>query len=202
VSLAHRRLKVKTLDVLPVLLEERDEEVDGQHGVGDQLVLGQLDVADGDSETQDLLELELDRGANFENLVAEILVVGDGSRELSSLGETGTEQTRDLLDEGIGGEESVVLLGELLDELLVLVELLQVINRHVLELDKLGTINVHGVGENADGHAGSGEVRKLDGSRETLVTLGVVVLETNLELDGLDEVPLLLSGRLIDELTD
>ena len=35
----------------------------------------------------------------------------------------------------------------------------------------------------------------LDGAGETLVTLGVVVLETNLELDGLDKVTLLLLGR-------
>ena len=34
----------------------------------------------------------------------------------------------------------------------------------------------------------------LDSARETLVTLGVVVLETNLELDGLDEVTLLFGG--------
>jgi len=33
----------------------------------------------------------------------------------------------------------------------------------------------------------------LDGSRETLISLGVVVLETNLELNGLDEVALLLA---------
>ena len=33
----------------------------------------------------------------------------------------------------------------------------------------------------------------LDGSRETLVSLGVVVLESDLELNGLDEVPLLLT---------
>jgi hypothetical protein len=39
-----------------------------------------------------------------------------------TLGETGSEQTRDLLDQSLGGQESVVLLGELLDELLVLVE--------------------------------------------------------------------------------
>ena len=35
---------------------------------------------------------------------------------------------------------------------------------------------------------------ELDGARETLVALGVVVLETNLELDGLDKVALLLAG--------
>ena len=39
-----------------------------------------------------------------------------------TLGETRTEQTGDLLDESLGGKESVVLLCELLDELLVLVE--------------------------------------------------------------------------------
>jgi hypothetical protein len=39
-----------------------------------------------------------------------------------TLRETGAEETRDLLDERLGREEGVVLLGELLDELLVLVE--------------------------------------------------------------------------------
>lgn len=84
--------------------------------------------------------------------------MGDGGRELSGLGETGTEETRDLLDENLRGEESVVLLGELLDELLVLVELLQVLDGHVLELDKLRAIDVGGIGENADGHARAGDV--------------------------------------------
>lgn len=42
-----------------------------------------------------------------------------------TLGKTGTEETRDLLDEGLRGQERIVLLGELLDELLVLVEPMQ-----------------------------------------------------------------------------
>lgn len=85
-----------------------------------------------------------------------------------------------MLDENFGSEESIVLLGELysyegrvsqrdfrkkvetriylLDELLVLVKLLQVINRHVLELDKLGTIDIGSISENADRHARSGDV--------------------------------------------
>lgn len=45
-------------------------------------------------------------------------------------------------------------------------------------------------------------VYALDGARETLVTLGVVVLETNLELDGLDEVAPLLAGCIGKELLD
>jgi hypothetical protein len=39
-----------------------------------------------------------------------------------TLGQTGTQQTRNLLDQRLGGEESVVFLGELLDQLLVLVQ--------------------------------------------------------------------------------
>lgn len=55
--LAHRALEVERLDVLPVLLEERDEEVDRKHGVGEDLLLVHLDVADGDTEAENLLEL-------------------------------------------------------------------------------------------------------------------------------------------------
>ena len=76
---AHRRLDVKGLDVLPVLLEQRHEEVDAcardislsrmqgqkkrgrtQHDVGENLVVRHLNVADGDTQAKHLLELELD----------------------------------------------------------------------------------------------------------------------------------------------
>ena len=51
--------------------------------------------------------------------------------------------------------------------------------------------------------AGHSELENvLDGARETLVTLGVVVLETELELDGLDEVALLLAVGIGKELLD
>ena len=75
-----------------------------------------------------------------------------------TLGETRAEETRDLLDEGLRGEEGVVLLGELLDELLVLIELFQVVDGLVLKVDLLRTVDVGGVGENADGHARAGDV--------------------------------------------
>ena len=42
----------------------------------------------------------------------------------------------------------------------------------------------------------------LDGTRETLVALRVVVFETNLEFDGLNEVALLLAVGLGKELFD
>ena len=79
-------------------------------------------MADGNTQAEDLLELELDRRADLVQLVREVLRVRDGRGELARLGETGAEQTGDLLDERLGGKEGVVALGELLDELLVLVE--------------------------------------------------------------------------------
>lgn len=50
--------------------------------------------------------------------------------------------------------------------------------------------------------AGHSVEDSLDGTRETLVALGVVVLETDLELDGLDEVSLLLAVGIGEEFTD
>ena len=79
---------------------------------------------------------------------------------MRTLGETGPQQTRDLLDESLRGEESVVLLRELLDKLLVLVELLQVVDGHVLEVDLLRTVDVGDVGKNANRHARAGHIRE------------------------------------------
>ena len=76
-----------------LLLEERDQEVDGQHGVGDNLVLVHVDVTDGTSETKDLLQLELDGALDFGDLSGEILRVRDGGGEFTSLGETGTQES-------------------------------------------------------------------------------------------------------------
>ena len=99
-------------------------------------------MTDGNTQAQHLLQLELDGRANLNDLVVQVFSVGDGGRELSSwinksnseidscglgsqkrtLGKTGTEQTRDLLNESLGRQESVILFGELLNKLLVLVK--------------------------------------------------------------------------------
>jgi hypothetical protein len=55
-----------------------------QHDVAENLVVGHLDVADGDTEAQNLFELELDGGADLVDLVGKILSVGHGGGELSS----------------------------------------------------------------------------------------------------------------------
>jgi hypothetical protein len=137
-----------------------------------------------------------------------------------TLGKTGTQETRNLLDESLRRDEGVVLASELLDQLLVLVELSQILSGHGINTEVLGTIDIVLVTENAvvvrqpscflsslssfqivpDGHVGAGDLGELDGTRETLVTLGVVVLESDLELDGLEEVALLLILGVVEEL--
>ncbi len=62
--------------------------------------------------------------------------------KLHTLGETGTQKTRNLLDESIGSNEGIVLASKLLDELLVLVQLFQVISRHGVDTTMLGTIDI------------------------------------------------------------
>jgi hypothetical protein len=79
----HGSLDGQASNVLPALLEERDEVVDGQHDVGDELILGHADIADSDTHAENLLELELDGGLDIDDLGGEILVVGDWGWELA-----------------------------------------------------------------------------------------------------------------------
>lgn len=51
-----------------------------------------------------------------------------------------------------------------------------------------------------DAHARTRDGGQLDGSRETLVTLGIIVLEADLEFDGLEEVSLLLVQGVVEKL--
>ena len=191
---AHGGLDVERLHVLPVLLEKGDEEVDGGLGVDEDLLLGHLDVGDGDGEAEHLLELELHLGTDAVNLVLEGLVVRAQGGELASLVEAGAQETGDLLDHGLGREEVVVLLGELLDQLLVLVELLERLDVHVVDAYADGFFAVLGVAEHAELELRAGDVGERHGAVETLVLLGIVVLEADLELDGLGELTGLLLG--------
>ena len=117
-----------------------------------------------------------------------------------TLGETRTQQTRNLLDQALGSDERIVLPRELLDQLLVLVQLLEILGAHGVHSSVLGAIDVVLVAEDADAHARARDTGQLDGAGETLVTLGVVVLEADLELDGLEEVALLLLVGVLQEL--
>ena len=90
----------------------------------------------------------------------------------------------------------------------------------------LGTIDIVLVTQNADAHVRAGDGGQLDSARETcvfrsvrcrcrcrrrlslgsarrtLVTLGVIVLQADLELDGLQEVALLGVVAVVEDLSD
>ncbi len=107
-------------------------------------------------------------------------------------GQTGAEQTWNLLDEGFGCDEGIVLASQLLDKLLVLVELLQVVRAHGVNAKVLSTIDIVLVTEYTDAHSGARDTRKLDSPAETLVTLGVIVFKTDLKLDSLLRIAMLV----------
>ena len=175
-----------------------------------------------------------------------VLCVSQGSRSTNSislwprtLGQTGTQDTGNLTDQSIRSDEGVVLASKLLDNwylvstslsfgrrsnhtLLVLVQLLEVVSRHGVDAAVLGTIDIVLVTEDADAHVRAGDSREADSAGETLVTLGVIVLEADLEpagescqysgsggrgllvflLDGLEEVALLGLVAVLEEISD
>jgi len=195
--LPHGALNVERLDVLPVLLQQRDKEVHCDLNVGVDLLLGHGDMGARNTKGKHLLELELHSRLDVLDLLSEVLAPLHEGWELTHLVHGGSEKTRDLLHDRPRRKEEAVLVRELLDLLLVLVEGLEGLNIQAVNASTLGLFDVVGVAENAARHALPGHVGKLDGSSETLVLLGIVVLEYDLELDRLDEFALLrLRGGL------
>ena len=82
---SHGGLDVQTLDVLPVLLEQRHQEVHGQVNVLDQFLFSHANIADSDTQAENLLHLELDGGLQIQSLLLQVVVVGDQSWEFTSL---------------------------------------------------------------------------------------------------------------------
>ena len=188
---AHGGLDVDDLDVLPLLLQERDEEVDGENDVALQLVSVEVDVTNGDGEAKDLLHLELNGVENTVNLLSGILRVGDDRGALTSSVKTGTHDSRKLLDEGIRSQESVILLSKLTDELLVLVEVGDFINVHARNTLLLTDLLVLIVDEDADINVRSGGVGEDERTSETLILSRIDLLESNLKFNSLNETSLL-----------
>lgn len=189
-GVTHGSLDVDGLHVVPSLFEERDQEVKAHHDVLAELIIGHVLSAGADTHAGDLSELELHGCAEILHGKDELLVVGDGNRELLDSVKNGSANDGNLLDHGIGGNEGVVLLGPLLDDLLVLVVLLELIEGGDIDVETvfLGFNLVLLIGDHADLEVGAGDVGKSDGSDETLILLGIVVLEAELDLNGLSEL--------------
>jgi hypothetical protein len=175
---------------VPLLLEEGSEEVKGHDDVLSKLFVGHGLVTGGNVEAGNLLQLPLDGSLDVVDLLLNRLVVSDWLREHTNSVKNWTEDDWDLLDEGISSKQEGVFLGPLLDLLLVLVELLESIHVGDINLNLgLGDlISVLLIGNNADLEVWSWDVRKSDGTDESLILLWIVILKSNLELDSLTEL--------------
>jgi hypothetical protein len=189
----HGHLDIASLEVLPALLEEGGKEVECHDDVLSELLVGHSLVADSDVEAGDLLKLPLDGTSHISDLLSEGLVVSHGLREETDSVKMVTANLGDLSDNRVRGEEELVLLGPLGDGLLLLVELSESLKGDDLNLDtgRGDLIGVLLIGNDANLKLGTRDVGKSDGTRETLILLGIVVLKTDLELDGLLELSLL-----------
>jgi hypothetical protein len=191
----HRGLDVEGLDVLPALLEKRDEEVDATLDVGLDLLLSKRNIGNGNTKAEGLLHLELDLGLELKNLSGKVISVLDDGRELTGTVEGRTVQLGDLTKNSLRSKEAVVLLAELLKRLLVTTDGLQAINTHAGKTELLGLIKVDLITKDANLDVLLARVGQTDNTAETLVLLDIPVLKTNLELDGLDEVTLATFGE-------
>lgn len=176
---------------MPVLLQQGNQEVDSHQNLVDQDILFHFDVTNGNSQTQDLFQLELNGGSNVSDLLVQVIVVGDWGWELTSLGQLRTQESWDLLDQDFRSDEGRVLLSQLFDQLLVLVQLLQIFDGHSVDTTGLGSVDIESITEDTDGQVWSWADWQLQSTRETLVSLWVVVLQTDLQFDGFQEVSLL-----------
>merc|ERR1719329_861492 len=91
--LAHGALHVQPLDVVPVLLEQGDEEVDGHERVLPQLIWGHIDMSNCHSQAQNLLQLELDVAANLCNLVLKVIICCQERWEFTGLVQARAQKT-------------------------------------------------------------------------------------------------------------
>ena len=105
-----------------------------------------------------LLHLELDCGLQVINFLLHVVGVGQKGREFAGLVQTRSQQTWNLLDQRLWSKESIVALGQLLDQFLLLVQLLEVISAHEGDVLGLGLIAMVLITENANAELWAGNV--------------------------------------------
>ena len=138
------------LNVLPALLQQGHQEVDGHVDVLSEFFFVHGGDTDGGTHTEDLLQLESDGGLDFLNLFFDLFVFTDGDGELADLVEGVTHKLGDLLHQGFGGEEDIERLSPLLDQFLILVEFLGTFDIDAADIDLLGLVTVDGGTDEAD----------------------------------------------------
>merc|ERR1719402_1858110 len=119
---SHSTLDEERSNVLPVLLQQRHQEVYSQEDILSQFILGHLNMTNSDSQTEDLLHLELDSSLDVVDFVHHLVPMSYHGWELTGFVETRSKKTRDLFDQGVRSNETIVSLGQFLHQLLILVQ--------------------------------------------------------------------------------
>jgi len=147
---AHRRLDVQNLHILPILLQKRHKEVHRLQNIAHQLLLRQIHVTNGNAHAKHLLQLELHCARQVVHFRLHVVVVRNWRREFTRLIQSWAEETRNLTNHCVACNEGVVLLGQLLHELLVLVQLLQRLGVHGVQAERFGLVAVLLVAKHAN----------------------------------------------------
>jgi len=155
---SHGGLDVQRPHILPVLLQQRYEEVYGEVSVLHKVVSTHPYVTNCHRQTQNLLHLKLDSGLEIIDLGVQIISVGDESWELASSIESRAQYPGNLPDKRLACEESSVLPGELLHLLLVLVEFLEVLRGHAWYAEGGSLVTMLLVAQDAHGEVVSRDV--------------------------------------------
>lgn len=83
--LAHRRLNMQTLHILPALLQQTDQEINGHIQILSNLFGFHFNGSNSCSQAQDLLELELNNLLNFGDLALNLFGFSQSEREFTDL---------------------------------------------------------------------------------------------------------------------
>merc|ERR1719258_615034 len=107
VWLAHSTLDMEALDVVPIFLQQRHQEVYGHQRILPHFVRGHVHISDGNTHAKHLLQLKFYLAPNLSDLVLKVVTVLDQSRELASLVQAWSQKPWDLWDQHLGGDESI-----------------------------------------------------------------------------------------------
>lgn len=118
----HGALDIENLDVLPVLFQQWNQKVDCKLNVQLQLFGGHGNVSNSSVQAQHFLHLELDCGSCSLYFFRKRVRVSYKCREPSDLVQCRPQQSGNLFDEWVRGQQSIIFLCPLFDQLFVFVE--------------------------------------------------------------------------------
>ena len=167
-------------NVVPVLLQQRGQEVDGQGDVLSLFFLGHVQISYSHSQTQHLLQLELDGRHGVVDLFHHIFVGSHSGREFVDFCEGRAYKFGNLLDDAFGSQQNRVGLEVFLHGLAVLVEFLQAFCVNEGDACSLSLITVDLISQDDCPKLGSRHMGEFDGTGKSLVLLWVVVLDSHL----------------------